>query len=201
MKRTIVNVEQGSHEWLAARLGRVTASEFATVLAKGKGGAESKTRRTYMLKLIGERLTGEVADSYSNGHMERGKEMEAESRAMYEMLYGVDVEQVGFIQMGDEIGFSPDGLVDNGLLEIKTKLPHLQLDVLLKDEVPPEHIAQIQGGLWVSEREWLDFVSYWPKLPVFVKRIYRDGKYIANLKIEVDRFLGELHETMAKIAA
>lgn len=195
MNRTIINVEQGSPEWFSARLGRVTASEFSTVIAKGQG----KTRRTYMLKLIGERLTGEVAESYSNGHMERGKVMEAEARAMYEMLNGVDVEQVGFVALGDEIGCSPDGLVGKGGLEIKTKLPHLHLDVLLKDEMPAEHKAQVQGEMWVCDLEWVDFVSYWPKLPLFVKRVFRDESYINNLSSEVDRFLEELSELMGKI--
>jgi hypothetical protein len=181
-------LEQGTPEWLRARMGIPTASMFATVMAKGEG----KTRRTYMLTLLGERLTGEPSESYSNAHMERGKEMEAEARDMYVFMQDVECKQVGFIRNGDR-GASPDSLVGpNGGCEIKTKLPHLQLDVLLRDRLPPEHLAQCQGFLWVAEREWVDFVSYWPKLPLFVKRVYRDEAYIKNLADEVAHFNSEL---------
>lgn len=182
------SVEQGTPEWHACRLGIPTASKFATVMAKGEG----KTRREYLLRLAGERLTGEASESYTNLHMERGKEMEAEARDMYEFMQDIDCRRVGFIRSGDQ-GCSPDSLVgDKGGCEIKTKLPHLQLDVLLRDRLPPEHVAQCQGFLWVAEREWVDFVSYWPKLPLFVKRVYRDEVYIANLAAEVEAFNAEL---------
>lgn len=195
----IFNMEQGTEAWLAARLGIPTASEFDTVMAKGKGGGESKTRRTYMLKLIGERLTGEPKYDYSNDHMERGKVMEDEARDLYCMLEDVEPVRVGFMRRGDA-GASPDSLIgDNGMLEIKTKLAHLQLECLLSGELPPEHKAQCQGQLWIAQREWVDFVSYWPKLKPFVKRVYRDEPYIARIKVEVDEFLSELHETMEKI--
>ena len=196
MKREILNLEQGTPEWFAVRMGCVTASEFHTVMAAGKAGAPSKTRRAYMLKLIGERLTQEPQESYCNVHMERGKVMEAEARELYELVSGLTVEQVGFIKAGDDIGCSPDGMVGaDGLQEIKTKLPHLQLEVLLRDEVPAEHMGQCQGALWVAEREWIDFVSYWPKLPIFIKRVYRDTDYIAKIRSEVDAFLNEMAET------
>ncbi len=182
------DIEQGTPQWHACRLGIPTASKFATVMAKGEG----KTRREYLLRLLGERLTGEATDNYSNAHMERGKEMEAEARDMYEFMKDVDCKRVGFIRNG-EMGCSPDSLVDiNGGCEIKTKLPHLQLDVLLRDRLPPEHVAQCQGFLLVAEREWVDFVSYWPKLPLFVKRVYRDDEYIKNLVVEIDQFNSEL---------
>jgi hypothetical protein len=179
---------QGTPEWHACRLGIPTASEFKTVMAKGEG----KTRRTYMLKLIGERMTGELTDSYSNAHMERGKAMEAEARDAYSFMTDIEPQIVGFLRNGDK-GASPDSLAgDVGLIEIKTKLPHLQLEVLLSDRVPPEHVAQIQGALWVAEREWIDFVSYWPKLPLFVKRVHRDEAYIAKLAAEVKAFNEEM---------
>lgn len=188
------SVEQGTAEWHQCRLGIPTASRFATVMAKGEG----KTRREYMLKLLGERLTGEPSESYSNAHMERGKEMEAEARDTYEFMRDVECKQVGFIRNGDR-GASPDSLVGiDGGCEIKTKLPHLQLDVLLRDRLPPEHVAQCQGFLWVAEREWVDFVSYWPKLPLFVKRVHRDEEYIKNLAHEVTVFNRELAELVER---
>lgn len=186
------NCEQGSAEWFTVRAGMPTASEFSTVMAKGKGGDDSKTRRTYMLKLAGELLTGSPMESYSNHHMDRGKAMEAEARDLYSFMHDVEPEQVGFIVNGAK-GCSPDCLIGAaGSAEIKTKLPHLQLEALLKGEVPTEHKAQCQGVLWVAEREWIDFVSYWPKLPLFVKRVHRDDAYIATMAAAVDQFNDEL---------
>lgn len=186
--------EQGSPEWIAARLGIPTASEFHSILAKGQG----KTRRTYMYKLAGERLTGEPMESYSNGHMERGKDMEDEARSLYVFQTDAELTNVGFIRNGDK-GCSPDSLIGaNGMLEIKTKLPHLQLDVLESDAVPGEHIAQCQGALWVAEREWIDFESYWPKLRPFIKRVYRNERYIATLKVAVDEFNEELNNLVER---
>lgn len=197
----IFTFEQGTPEWYQCRLGIPTASEFATVLASGRGGGESKTRRTYMYKLAGELLTGDQMYSYSNDHMERGKVMEAEARDMYVFLTDLEPNQVGFIRNGKK-GCSPDSLIANdGMLEIKTKLAHLQCEVLDYDEFPAEHKAQCQGQLWVAEREWVDFVSYWPKLPLFAKRIYRDETYIAKLVTEVDRFNNELADLVEKIRA
>jgi len=191
--------EQGTEEWLRCRMGIPTASMFSTIMASGRGGGESKTRRTYMLKLVGERLTGELSENYSNAHMERGNAMEPEARSAYEFMHGVECAQVGFVK-NHGAGASPDSLVsEDGLLEIKTKLPHLQLDVILSDAVPSEHYSQIQGQMWIAERQWCDFVSYWPKLPLFVKRVYLDEKYI-NTKLwpEVTRFNDELNNLMEK---
>lgn len=199
MDLQIFDVDQGSPEWFAARAGIPTASEFATVMAKGRGGADSKTRRTYMLKLIGERMTGQPMESYTNGHMERGKVMEAEARDLYAMVRDVEPQRVGFMRRGDA-GASPDSLLGaDGLLEIKTKLPHLQLEVLLADRLPPEHAAQVQGQLWISGRSWVDFVSYWPGLPLFVTRVQRDETYIATIKAEVEEFNAEMAALLEKI--
>lgn len=200
MDLQIFNCDQGSAEWYACRAGIPTASEFDTVMAKGKTkGTESKTRRTYMLKLIGERLTGKPAYHYNNDHMERGHEMEPEARDLYSMITDYEPVRVGFMRRGDT-GASPDSLIGNdGLLEIKTKLAHLQLDVLLNDELPSEHRAQCQGQLWIAEREWVDFVSYWPGLPLFAKRVYRDEPYIATIKAEVDAFNNQMLELIERI--
>lgn len=197
----IIDVEQGTPEWKAARAGMPTASAFKDALAKGEG----KTRRTYMLKLIGERLTGELSEGYSNGHMERGNEMEPGARDTYAWHADVEPVQVGFvindglIDLGP-VGYSPDSLIGNdGCLEIKTKLPHLQCELLLSDRIPPEHMKQVQGGIWVAEREWCDFVSYWPGLPTFIKRAYRDEKVIAELKTGLTDFYTEMLELELQI--
>lgn len=195
----ILDCEQRSPEWWAARAGIPTSSQFATVLAKGKGGGESKTRRTYLLKLAGEILTGEPMDNYSNQHMERGREMEGEARDFYAFMLDAEPQPIGFIRNGDT-GASPDALLgEAGLLEIKTKLPHLLIDLILKDEFPPGHKAQCQGQLWVAEREWLELVVYWPRLPLFVKRVERDEPYIKDLAKAVAAFNDELQSMVDQI--
>jgi hypothetical protein len=196
----IFDCEQGSPEWYACRLGIPTASEFETVCAqRGPRGGEPKGRRTYMLKLIGERMTGQPKYDYQNDHMVRGKEMEDEARRWYQMVTEITTQKVGFMRRGDA-GASPDSLVGNdGMLEIKTKLPHLQLEYLLDDDAWTEHKPQTQGQLWIGEREWCDLVPYWPGLPTRALRIYRDEPYIKQMSIYVDVFNNELLELMARI--
>lgn len=187
--------EQGSAEWFEARRGIPTASEFGTVLAKGEG----KSRRTYLYKLAGEIITGELTEGFTTPHMERGKVMEADARRIYEFMLDAECQLAGFVRNGAK-GCSPDSTIgETGLVEIKTKLPHLMIDVLTRGEIPSDHVAQCQGALWVCEREWIDFVAFWPRMPLFVKRAYRDEAYIANLAAEVDRFNDELAETVERI--
>jgi len=185
---------QGEPEWFECRRGVVTASRFADVLAKGQG----ITRRKYLYTLAGEVLTGECAESYTNAHMERGHEMEVDAINLYAFDRELDPVVVGFMRRG-RAGCNPDRIIgSDGMVEVKSKLPHLQLEVLERDDLPPEHKAQVQGQLWVSGREWCDFVSYWPRLPLFVKRIDRDEKYIETLAQAVADFVGELDALVAK---
>ena len=191
----IFDFPQDSEEWRRARMGIPTASEFHSILAKGEG----KTRRSYMLRLAGEILTGEPAETYSNGHIERGKAMEDEARSCYAFMKDVDPEHVGFVRNGP-VGCSPDSFIGAyGVLEIKTKLPALLIDCMLKDQFPPEHRAQCQGALWVTEREWIDLAIYWPGLPLFVRRATRDDAYIRDLAAAVDTFRSELAEIVERI--
>jgi len=197
----IFDCDQGSEEWVTCRLGLPTASMFATVLAVGKDGGASLTRKTYLLKLLGEKLTGEPAEQFTNPHTERGHRLEGEARDLYALLTDREPKPVGFMRRGDA-GASPDSLIDdNGVLEIKTKLAHLQLDCLLRGRLPPEHKAQCQGQLWISGREWVDFISYWPRLPLFRVRVFRDEAYIETLAKAVDEFNAELAELQTRIAA
>jgi hypothetical protein len=190
----IIDCEQGTEAWFKARAGIPTASEFHTVLAIGKNGGASLTRKTYLRKLAGEILTGEPMESYSNAHMERGKAMEDEARDLYSFMKDCEPQRVGFILNGQK-GASPDSLIGNdGGLEIKSALAHIQIERLVADELPSEHKAQVQGCLWVAEREFWDFASYCPKLPLFIKRVYRDEAYIKKLAVEVDLFNIELQQ-------
>jgi hypothetical protein len=195
MELQIFDCLQGSPEWLQCRLGLVTASELKSVMAKGEG----KTRAKYMRTLAGEIVRGQPFERYTNDHMDRGHTEEDEARNLYTFITDNEVQQIGFMRRG-RAGYSPDGLVGTaGLVEIKTKLDHLHIECLEADKVPSEHVQQCQGGLWVSGREWLDFVSYCPSLPLFVKRVVRDEAYIARIKVEVDDFITELDAKVAKI--
>jgi len=199
----IREIEQGSADWLALRLGIVTCSELDCLLVNGKGpegfGAGAMS---YMDQLIGERITGEAAElPFSTRATERGKEFELLARDLYQIREEAEVEEVAII-LNHGIGYSPDGLIgDMGLTEIKSKLPKFQVSVILAGEVPKEHVAQCQGGLYVSGREWIDFVSYWKGMPLFVKRMHRDETYIAKLAERVATFNELLEDRMAKVLA
>lgn len=193
----IIDCEQNSPEWFEARRGIPTASAFSQLLAKGEG----KTRRTYLLKLAGEIITGKPMDGFSNEHTERGHELEPEARDLYAFQTDAPLRQVGFIRNG-LAGCSPDRLIgEDGGLEIKTKLPHLLIDLILADKFPSEHVAQVQGTLWITGRQWWDLAIYWPGVPLFVKRAHRDEDYIAKLAQAVAAFNVELDATVKAIRA
>jgi hypothetical protein len=190
----IVECVQGSDEWLRARMGLATASRFATVIAAAKDGKERKTRDKYMRQLAGEIITQEPAETFRNEAMERGKDQEPHLRAQYSFDTDNDVQTVGFLK-DDEIGAgaSPDGLIGkDGMVEFKSKLPDLLIELYAKKEYPPEHKAQLQGNLWIARREWIDIVCGFPKMPLFRQRVNRDGYYIKMLEIEVREFNEEL---------
>jgi hypothetical protein len=197
----ITNVEQGTQEWLNLRLGIATASEFECLLVNGKGeGGFGVGAFTYMDTLIGERITGEAADPFSgNRHTERGHELEAVARNLYREQCEVETSDCGII-LNHGAGYSPDSLVGaDGLAEVKTKLPKFQVGVILQNEVPKDHVAQCQGGLWLSEREWIDFVSFWPGMPLFIKRMYRDEAYIRKLSQRMKDFYEIMDERMNRV--
>jgi len=188
-------IEQGTEEWFEARLGIPTASNFSMVMAKGEG----KTRSKYMRKLAAEIITGLPSESFSNVHTERGHLLEPVARETYSFITGNVPKQVGFIRNGEK-GASPDSLIgENGGLEIKTALADIQIERLEANKLPPEYKAQVQGCLWISGREWWDFVSYSPKLPVLIVRVERDEEYIHKMAEEVDRFNEEKNALVERI--
>lgn len=192
----IITCEQGSSEWHQARAGIVTASRFKDVLAKGEG----KTREKYLHELAAELQRGWVEEeTFSNAHMERGKVMEGEARDFYALIRQVEPVQVGFIRNG-RVGCSPDSLVgDDGGLEIKSALGHIQVARIRKGELPSEHKAQVQGCLWVTGRKWWDFCSYSEGLPPLILRVERDEEYIASLAKAVEAFNQELDNIVQSI--
>jgi hypothetical protein len=200
MPPEIIDCEQGTDEWRAARVGIPSASCFSDILAKPKKGSTvSLTRAKYLRQLAAEIYTGDPTESYSNAVLERGKAMEEEARNAYAFRRNVDPIQVGFIRNG-RIGCSPDGLLDdNGGLEIKTKRGDILIECIERESFPPEHYAQVQGALLVTEREWWDLCVFWPKMPMPIYRMHRDEAYLAMLKGEIDRFLDELDALVEKL--
>ncbi len=200
-------LDQGTEEWKMARLGYVSASNVAAVMSKGKDGSESATRRAYKIKIVAERLTHLPQETYKNAAMEWGNEQEPYARMAYEATNAVLVDKTGFWKHETKpwIGVSPDGLVgDDGLIEIKCPNTTTHLEYLWSEVVPAEYRKQIQMQLWVTGRQWCDFVSYDPRLPaqnhLFIKRCERDEKLIAEMEAEIDKFLVEVQTIIDKLS-
>jgi putative phage-type endonuclease len=198
-------IEQRTEEWFAARLGKVTASKVADVIAKTKTGY-SASRENYMAQLICERMTGQKADSFTNAAMEWGTATEPLARAAYEAFKDVLVDEVGIIEHPflPMCAASPDGLVGiDGMLEIKCPNTATHFDTLLTGKMPSKYMPQVQWQMACANRLWVDFVSYDPRAPeglqLFVTQIERDDKYILELEAEVNKFLGELDERIEKL--
>lgn len=190
-------LEQGSPEWLALRLGKPTASNLATIMAGGKGD----TRRKYLYKLAAERVSGLVEETYKNAHMERGNEQESIARELYCAETGNEVLQVSFIDC-DTWGASPDGLIgDNGSIEIKSRIGSVQAETILSDAVPSGNLAQLHAVLLASDRQWIDYVSYSPNMPLFIKRVERSAEWDARITAALAEFNAELEATVQKLQA
>lgn len=206
MSVRFIDCDQNSPEWAAARLGIPTASAFSDVLAKAaKAGGERKTRNTYQRKLAGEIIQKRPMVNFTNADMERGHTLEDDAAAHYAFIQGVEVQKVGFARNDDlRAGASPDRAVgDDGLLEIKTKAPHLMVELITNWDgtCPSEHKAQVQGQLWVTGRAWVDLAFYCPGMPMPIVRVYRDEFYIAELAREVREFNDELDTLVAQVLA
>lgn len=196
--------KQGTPEWLADRCGFATASRFKDLLAKVKTG-ESASRRNYRAQLVAERLTGRPAESYSNAAMQWGTEQEPFARMQYESASAALVLETGFVPHPAIAfcGASPDGCIgDDGLVEIKCPNTATHIDTLLGG-MPSEHIPQIHGQLWITGRQWADFVSYDPRLPermrLYVQRVQRDDVYIKKLEAEVRSLLDDVANTITQL--
>ena len=189
---------QRSDDWYAARCGKATASRFKDVMARLKNGAPAADRQKYLTELVVERLTGQPVPAYENAAMRWGTEQEAVARAAYEQRTGVAVEETGFVAHDVLMaGCSPDGLVDwDGLIEIKCPFNSATHIETLLNGMPAEHMLQIQGQIWITGREWCDFVSFDPRMPaelqLHVQRIHADPKAIADLAFGVSAFLKEV---------
>jgi putative phage-type endonuclease len=200
-----INLEQGTDEWKIARLGYVSASNLDAVMAKGKSG-EAITRKKYKVRLAAERLTNQITESYTNAAMEWGVLNEEKAAMAYEVSKDKLLDRTGFWKHPTIpwLGCSPDRLVDsNGLVEIKCPDSSTHIDYLLAKEIPAEYIKQIQGQIWVMEREWCDFVSFDPRMPeknrLLVVRAFRDETLIKQMEVEVKQFLDEVEQLIIKL--
>lgn len=204
-----VGAEPGSQqsvEWLMERVGFCSASRFKDVMATLKNGTPAKARQDYMWELVIERLRGEPVEHYSNIAMDWGNDQEPLSRMAYEAKTGAIVLETGFHRHQDIewVGCSPDGLIDDdGGFETKSpwnSAVHLQT---ILTGMPEEHVAQVQGCMWVTGRKWWDFCSYDSRMPehlqLYVQRIPRDDEYIEALEKNVRSFLAEVDERLAEL--
>lgn len=203
----IVDVEQGSPEWMAARAGKVGASRIADIMAKTKSGV-SASRANYAAELVAERLTGVKAEGFTSGAMAWGTENEPAARQIYELMHDCEVQQVGIVLHPsiENAQASPDGLVgDDGLVEIKCPNTATHIATLLTEAIDGKYLKQMQFQMACTGRAWCDFVSYDPRMPgdmqFFARRIHRDPVMIAEIEQEVRSFLSEVDETVEKLRA
>lgn len=199
-------MEQRTEEWHAARLGKVTASKIADVMAQGRGGAPSATRATYRAQLVAERLTGVPYEGHRTAAMDHGTETEPQARATYILNTGRNVAEVGFIAHPTIAmsGASPDGTVgDDGLVEIKCPNSATHIATLRGAEIDGKYLKQMQWQMACTGRKWCDFVSFDPRLPdemqMLVRRVPRDDAMIADMEAAVRGFLAEVDAEIADL--
>jgi len=196
--REAAQIAQGTKEWHQLRLGKVTASRVADILAKTKTGP-SASRQNYLIELALQRTTGIIQESYSNSAMEWGTQTEPQARVAYEVKTNNFVDQVAFIEHPsiDWFGCSPDGLVsDRGLVEIKCPNSTTHWEYFKYNRPPTKYVIQMQAQLAVTGRDWCDFVSFDPRMPdssqLLVVRVDRDEAFIAEMEAEIKQFLSEV---------
>lgn len=201
------NIIQGSPEWFAVRLGKVTASRVADVVAKTKSGP-SASRANYMAELIAERLTGETAAAFTNAAMQWGTEKEPDARAAYEFRTDAELALVGFVIHPNipDSGASPDALIGtDGMAEFKCPNTATHIETLLTKSVPGKYLTQMQWQMACTGRKWCDFVSFDPRMPeamqLFIQRVERDEALIGRLEDDVHDFLDEMAKKLAQLIA
>lgn len=194
---------QGTEEWFAARLGKITASRIKDVMAKTKSGY-STSRKNYAASLMLERVTGMREEGYVNAAMQRGTEEEPLARLAYSLHCGVEVEEIGFINHPsiERTGASPDGLIGiDGMLEIKNPNTATHIEYAISGKAPAEYILQMQWQLACAERQWCDFVSFDSRMPegqqFFLRRVERDEKLIEEITNEVITFDKEVENLVS----
>jgi len=198
--------KQGSGAWLYERCGFITASRFRDVVDLTKAGKPTAKREAYLWEVVIERVTGQPSDHFSSAAMEWGTEQEQHSRMAYEAHSGNMVDEVGFLKHPTlpMCGGSPDGMInEDGGWESKSPYnSRYHLETIING-MPEDHMAQCQGLMWITGRQWWDFTSYDPRMPkhlrLFVQRIERNDEYIQNLEKEVIAFSAQADEITASL--
>lgn len=195
----IIECVQGSPEWLLARCGTPTASNFSKIVTSK--GEPSKQAEKYMYQLAGERISGRVEEMPKTAAMQRGNDIEAEARNFYELVTGNSVEQTGFcLSDCGSWGASPDGLInEDGGLEVKVPLISTHIEYLLNGKVPTEYYPQVQGNMFVTGRKWLDFMSYASGVRPLIVRMNRDEEFISKLWAALIYFNENLNSLVTKL--
>lgn len=194
------DIVQGTDEWAELRRGILTASEMRLILSPKLKIADNDKTRVHLYELLAQRISGFVEPHFVGFEMERGKEEEILARSFYDQKYA-PVTECGFVtndRWGFRIGYSPDGLVgDNGLIECKSRRQKYQVETIIADEPPEEYLLQLQTGLLVTEREWLDFISYSGGLPMLVVRVYPDARIQAAIVEAAEAFEKQIADKLA----
>jgi hypothetical protein len=195
-----VDVVQGSPEWLKARIGVITASEFDNILTPSK--LQPAKGDAYLRRMLAEILTGEPIEAKGSEWAERGHDMEDLARKAYAEEFGVYPERVGFVTTDDgRVGYSPDSFIgDDGLLEIKVLSAENHAGALIDpDGYALDHRGQCQGGLYVAERKWIDLMFWNPTMPRVIVRMEPDPKYLAALKPALEAFKARLDAAVERV--
>lgn len=200
------DLEQRTPEWLAARAGIVTASQIgALITAKTIKPSTGETAQSLIARLAAERITGRVEETPQTWPMQQGVLEEPRARVAYMSTFDVDVAELGFMRRDWELGslgYSPDGVVgDHGLIEIKTMSPYRHVKHASRAMVPPEHMAQLQAGLFVSGRDWIDYISWCPGLPMWTRRVVRDSVWQLTIQDVVEAAAQSIAETVRDFEA
>lgn len=200
MVEIIEHIEQGEPEWFLLRVGSIGGSSISKAVAGGKG----TTRTQLMWDLLGELISGEKKQGYVSKEMETGMLMEPKARELYELIYDVEVKQIALYKDGSHRHYSPDGLIGNdGLIEIKWAIPSVFAETILTKKIATDRRRQCQWGLGISGRSWCDYAMYCPVVkdmnPLFVIRLERDEKEIAELKVGADMFIEEMLEKLDQL--
>jgi len=194
----IIECDQYSEQWWQARLGVCTASTFKSVVTLK--GEPSKSSKKLAYKLAGEFVAGKAEESYQSAAMARGSEMEAEAREFYNMVKGVEVQEVGFC-LEEFGGASPDGLVEeDGLIEIKCPIASTHVAYLLKVEsLEKDYFQQVQGQMLITGRKWTDLISYYPGIKPVIIRVERNEEFISKLRVELKMVAQDVKDIVKKI--
>ena len=199
-------LQQGSQEWKQARCGSIGASDAPRVVRRTKSGY-SADRDSLMASKVIERLTGVPVELFKTAAMIQGTEREPQARMLYELIKGVEVEEVGLVPHPLIAGAhaSPDGYVGGaGLIEIKSPQPAAHLDTLLGEQISEAHLVQMQWQMACTGRQWCDFVSFNPDFPagmgLWIKRVPRDPRLIGELESEIKQFIRELEQKVERLS-